>query len=1215
MASELEKAITDALISRNVTALRRFLQNTTNEAVKCSADFLNNLDYLINQSLSEKDCHTASDALTVIYKLGKNLKFSMGTQGIAGMIDQGLSQKMVQWFDKCKQLWILHGPQWDRSLSRLSEDFFDSLMMVHKACKDGMFGIQFFLFHIGQLVNDARICIFIRKEAISTLNIILKKVPASPEGEKILTSPEASDMMTNLAGQIMECGDYDMQVTLIELLFRLTTTDQRRKLCSHWFSQSQAADAFCQIQSLEFEVDCRTFLTFMNGLQGNSRRVKSFPCLEVYLDDFKLLMPSNDKLDKFWIDFNLGSQSISFYFSFADEKSPTGLWDSICISVNELHSYSLTEKGTIQILQLRLSEVVMTGSLKGSSITIIFCSTLDILHTVCSIYGHKKDKSTMRKTSVANMALNVNVEQDNSQVTAKMMHPKLTTLENSSSKDNPNENKRKPFLKSFMASDGKKFAAIVGQKTSDNKTLKYGMTKQILIGQGTEQSREDSFVPDTLTERIMSWRNKLSTMELPWPVPKNNPLSHHEQFANVAKKPQDPKEKISRSSHDLELHTPKKITPRRKQLDNPMNKDGHSLMGASNGKSTSTNQKKNSNAGRAISSYYSTKRQSGEKDGSRSQKRIPTVNSIKLLPMNEVDVCKPHSKITSYYSTKRQSGEKDGSRSQKMIPSVNSIKLLPMNDADVCKPHSKITSNSENHRKNVFEFTTDEQFSPEVTFNACIGKSATSCKGVGKSPGYSITTCTGELATNEKQNGKTHLFTAKDDTSFPDARQLRLSNKKAKCKNTQSQKQPITGKAFQPQKSREITPVPRGVLTPRKRNARLNKECSPNKPISKPVELSENKRPRRAATLGKNYTEPDSDEIFSTFEAPQQTKRKSTAAQPKRSRTKKTHAQNNISKHSHLDHLAPHSCIEKSQSREISTHVMEMAFSPAFNLPVSSTVKSHLIQQASISMRSSPLESTKSIATSPHSEFSVTMNQDLSCNFTTDSDVSQVSVCLSIQVEQSAITSKTEKTPYSKTESTPIPVLGETTEGNGLATCSQMRTNHCNMDGRYGGIHVGNFGLPDVGVNLSKLSLQLSDKLKNDVKTMSSFYKENMKTMQEHIFSLQTQLGKHRKLGDVQKVFLNEIHKLKQARAMLNSNEKDLKICLEKHNKLFQSYHKQAIKSMEVLKRTLRDLHFSHKHDEQLFTFQMAHLKKDMESIQERLQKTMASGNATDDLV
>lgn len=32
----------------------------------------------------------------------------------------------------------------------------------------------------------------------------------------------------------------------------------------------------------------------------------------------QLLMPADEKLEEFWIDFNTGSQGISFYFSLAD---------------------------------------------------------------------------------------------------------------------------------------------------------------------------------------------------------------------------------------------------------------------------------------------------------------------------------------------------------------------------------------------------------------------------------------------------------------------------------------------------------------------------------------------------------------------------------------------------------------------------------------------------------------------------------------------------------------------------------------------------------------------------------------------------------------------------------------------------------------------------------------------------------------------------------
>ena len=36
---------------------------------------------------------------------------------------------MVQWFEKCRQLWIKCGPQWSETLFNLCEDFFDALMV------------------------------------------------------------------------------------------------------------------------------------------------------------------------------------------------------------------------------------------------------------------------------------------------------------------------------------------------------------------------------------------------------------------------------------------------------------------------------------------------------------------------------------------------------------------------------------------------------------------------------------------------------------------------------------------------------------------------------------------------------------------------------------------------------------------------------------------------------------------------------------------------------------------------------------------------------------------------------------------------------------------------------------------------------------------------------------------------------------------------------
>ncbi|KAG7520462.1 hypothetical protein JOB18_029913 [Solea senegalensis] len=422
--TQLEKIIDEVLKSGDVHELDVFLQRDLCEgtSLKCSQQFLTKLDKLVQRYLDQKNSRSASLGLIVIHNCGENLKLSVCECCISKCSQVFIElclMHMVQWFEKCRQLWIHCGPQRDENMFNLSEEFFYTLMVVHEACREGTYKItESFLYPVGQVGIDPRIFILIRKEAIRKFNLILDKIPADlKKDRKILTSQEASDVMIKMAGQISEGGDYDLQTALVEALCRMATPDQRKDLADRWFSMEHVASAFVKIHDSEFETDCRTFLNMVNGMQGDKRRVCSYPCLDVYLDKFELLMPNDEKLEEFWIDFNLGSHSISFYFSLAEEGQEV-LWETICITENEVQSYSVTEECKKKVLHIKLREVVVVGAVEGSSLTICFSSALDILQAACSVYGQSKNLGFVKKTgaSVVRTSVKITMEESGSQI-------------------------------------------------------------------------------------------------------------------------------------------------------------------------------------------------------------------------------------------------------------------------------------------------------------------------------------------------------------------------------------------------------------------------------------------------------------------------------------------------------------------------------------------------------------------------------------------------------------------------------------------------------------------------------------------------------------------------------------------------------------------------------------------------------------------------------
>ncbi|GAB0197454.1 synaptonemal complex protein 2 [Grus japonensis] len=209
--------------------------------------------------------------------------------------------------------------------------------------------------------------------------------------------------------------DYDLQVAITEALCRMISEKQRGELACQWFSMEFVSNAFKGIKDAEFETDCRKFLNQVNGMLGDKRRVFTYPCLSAALDNYELQIPLDENLEEFWIDFNVGSRSISFYVA-ADDADHQ--WETVIIPEEEVDLYSLEEKDSKKLLTINLKSPMNVGNQEGDTFFLYFDSILEIKDVTRKIYGFSKCKGFSKKqsASVAKTTVHVVFDESGSQV-------------------------------------------------------------------------------------------------------------------------------------------------------------------------------------------------------------------------------------------------------------------------------------------------------------------------------------------------------------------------------------------------------------------------------------------------------------------------------------------------------------------------------------------------------------------------------------------------------------------------------------------------------------------------------------------------------------------------------------------------------------------------------------------------------------------------------
>ncbi|XP_051240901.1 synaptonemal complex protein 2-like isoform X4 [Dicentrarchus labrax] len=326
---------------------------------------LTTLDQLVTTDL----CGSGFSRVLVVLKSLQIL--SENRDDLHTLLHHGLTAKVLLWFEAVHDLLTSDLQKNSASLLSLTEEFYDYFLLLGQASLP-VSQLSVVLLQLARFALEPEIHFPLRLEAIRTFNSILESL--SREQRRLIQNDQNQiQILSQMSAAVLTAGDYELQVSLSEALCRLTPRKDREQRANQWFSSCDISTAFCDIRDGDFEVDCRRFLNFINGHHGDQRRVYSFPCLRAFLDSTELFPPKDDKLDKFWIDFNLSSGCVSF---FIDE--PQGfLWGSVHLLKEEVDRYSVQLKrdgcsGAETVLSVQLNNPIMHHNSRGQTVELNF---------------------------------------------------------------------------------------------------------------------------------------------------------------------------------------------------------------------------------------------------------------------------------------------------------------------------------------------------------------------------------------------------------------------------------------------------------------------------------------------------------------------------------------------------------------------------------------------------------------------------------------------------------------------------------------------------------------------------------------------------------------------------------------------------------------------------------------------------------------------------
>lgn len=379
-----------------------FVQNNVNKAImtvieeKYSVTLADRLDEIVTTELRKNEHKNVALILRAIENV-----ISKDEECIHKLVHHGLVVKMLNWFERVSE--HLKAQQKPTKIAiKLIEVFYEvSMSLCQMTSAEGSNTIlDVFLLRFGAVVLDHEAPFCLRLEAIRTINSMLDSSPKDIR-KRLCQSDDHIGLLEDFAKALIDIGDYEMQVAISEALCRMTPKKLREDFAGKWFSFRSFASAFTLICDKDFETDCRTFLNELNSYFGNSRRVFSLPCIRVFLDSTELFKPEDEFLKYFWVDFNIGTSTISF---FVNDPQNT-LWELIHLPKDAISTYNLQDRDDQKILTINMMNPISHGKITGKKVQIIFSSEHDIQTALTRVFEEKLQQAPEVVKSEEDMAM------------------------------------------------------------------------------------------------------------------------------------------------------------------------------------------------------------------------------------------------------------------------------------------------------------------------------------------------------------------------------------------------------------------------------------------------------------------------------------------------------------------------------------------------------------------------------------------------------------------------------------------------------------------------------------------------------------------------------------------------------------------------------------------------------------------------------------------